>query len=130
MELPVVDDEEAAELPREVKQEYAAVILQAVMAESLGALRADKLTEPGVCMMWKWFNLDEQGRQEFAEEQRASFQRSVEIEVGSTNRRAESGEQARTMIGAVLGFERSRAVHSPAPSMHRLAPAEAKRQKP
>ena len=124
LELPVVDDEEAAALPREVKQEYAAVILQAVMAECLGALRADKLTEPGVCMMWNWFNLDGQGRQEFAEEQRESWNRLVEIEARSTNRRAESNEEGQTMIAAILGFERSRPVCSPAPSMHRLTPVE------
>lgn len=44
VELPMVDDDEAAELPDEVKQEYAAVILQAVMAECLDALRTRKLT--------------------------------------------------------------------------------------
>lgn len=123
VELPVVDDEEAEALPREVKQEYAAVILQAVMAECLGALRAQKLTEPGVCMMWQWFNLDAQGRREFDEAQREAWDRLVDIEAQSTNRRAKSGEEATTMIAAILGFERSNAVSSPAPVMHRLSPA-------
>lgn len=124
VELPVVDDEEAEALPHEVKQEYAAVILHAVMAECLGALRAQKLIEPGVCMMWRWFNLDEQGRDEFAEAQREAWDRIVDIEAQSTNRRAESGEKATTMIAAIFGFERSKAASSPAPAMHRLTPAE------
>lgn len=124
-ELPFVADEEAAALSPEVKQEYAAVILQAIMAESLGALWARKLnSDPGVRMMWRWFNLDAQGRQELADEQRESWDRIVEIEARSTSRRAESGEKATTLIAATLGFERSRPVGSTAPAMHRLTPGE------
>lgn len=124
IELPIVDDEEAASLPAEVKQEYAAVILQAVMAECLGALRAQKLTEPRVRMMWNWFNLDEQGRQELAEEQLESWERIVEIEARSTNRRARSGAQGTTMIAVTLGFERSNVGHSTSSSLRRLTPSE------
>lgn len=125
VELPVVSDDEAALLPPEVKQEYAAVILQAVIAESLAALRAQKLnSDPQVRMIWRWYNLDEQGRQELADEQRESWERYVGIEGRSTNRRAESGEKATTMIAVSLGFERSRAVGSTAPAMHRLTPGK------
>ncbi|MGH7484661.1 MAG: ArsR family transcriptional regulator [bacterium] len=124
VELPVVDDEEAATLPPEVKQEYAAVILQAVMAECLDALRAQKLNKPLVRMMWRWYNLDAQGRQEFADEQLESWERQTEIAVRATNRRAESGEKGTTVIAVTMGFERSNAADSPAPMMHRLAPDE------
>lgn len=124
-ELPFITDEEAEALPPEVKQEYAAVILQAITAEGLGALWAGKLNnDPSVRMMWRWYNLDAQGRQELADEQRESWERIVEIEARSTNRRAESDEETSTMIAATLGFERSRPVGATAPSMHRLAPGK------
>ncbi len=123
VELPVVSDEEAEALPPEVKQEYAAVVLQAIMAESLAALRTQKLNrDPRVRMMWRWYNLDEQGRDELADEQRESWERVTEIEARSTNRRAKSGEKATTLIAATLGFERSKPVDSTAPAMHRLTP--------
>lgn len=123
VELPVVSDEKAVTLPSEVKQEYAAVVLQAIMAESLAALRTEKLNrDPRVRMMWRWFNLDEQGRDELADEQRESWERIAEIEARSINRRAKSGEKATTLIAATLGFERSKPVRSGAPAVHRLTP--------
>lgn len=123
VELPVVDDEEAEALPPEVKQEYAAVILQAVLAECLGALRAQKLNKPLVRMMWSWFDLTAQGRQELADEQLESWERIVEIAARDTNRRADSDEEGKSVIAVTFGFERSSASRSPAPSMHRLSPS-------
>jgi DNA-binding transcriptional ArsR family regulator len=125
VELPEIDDAEAAKLPPEVKQEYAAVILQAVLSECLNAFRAEKLTEPNVRMMWSWFSLDEEGRQELADEQRESWERINEIEARSINRQAESGEQGTSMIAVTLGFERSKMGGSTPPSTHRLAPNKA-----
>jgi len=125
VELPFVTDEEAEALPPEVKQEYAAVILRAIMAEGLGALWAGKLNnDPTVRMMWRWYSLDAQGRQELADEQRGSWERIMEIEARSTNRRAKSGEEATTMIAMAMGFERSRSVGASVPAMHRLAPGK------
>ena len=101
IELPLVSDEEAEALPAEVKQEYAALILQAITAEGLGALWAGKLhSDPCVRMMWRWFTLDRQGRQELADEQKASWDRIVEIEARATNRRAKSDEAPVTMIAS------------------------------
>lgn len=125
VELPVVDDEQAENLPPEVKQEYAAVILQAIIAESLGALRAQKLNQPLVRMMWDWFNLGQKGRQELADEQLESWERIVEIAARDANRRAESGENGKTVIAVMLGFERSNTSRSPASATNRLSPREA-----
>ncbi len=122
-ELPFVSDEEAATLSPEVKQEYAAVILRAIMAEGLGALWAGKLNrDPEVRMMWRWYNLDAQGRQELADEQRESWERIMAIEARATNRLAKSGEDGVTMIAATLGFERSRSIRTTVPVVHRLTP--------
>jgi hypothetical protein len=125
IQLPFINDEEAEALPPEVKQEYAAVILQAIMAEGLGSLWAGKMSnDPTVRMMWRWFNLDAEGRQELADEQRESWERIVEIEARATTRRAESGEDATSMVVTAMGFERSRPVGTTAPAVHRLAPGK------
>jgi DNA-binding transcriptional ArsR family regulator len=125
VQLPFISDDEAELLPPEVKQEYAAVILQAIMAEGLGALWAGKMSnDPTVRMMWRWFNLDEQGRQELADEQRESWERVVEIEARSTERRVESGEEATSMVVTAMGFERARPVGTTAPAGHRLTPGK------
>lgn len=125
VQLPFIDDEEAEGLPPEVKQEYAAVILQAIMAEGLGALWAGKMCDdPTVRMMWRWFNLDAQGREELADEQRESWERIVEIENRATARRIESGEEPTSMVVTSMGFERSRPVDGTVPAVHRLAPGK------
>ena len=125
IELPFVSDEEAESLAPEVKQEYAALILQTIMAEGLGALWAGKLNDDSnVRMMWRWYHLDARGREELADEQRESWERVIEIEVRSTNRRAESGEAPTTVIATTLGFERSRRVDTSVPGMRRLAPGK------
>ena len=122
VELPFVTDEEAEALGPEVKQEYAALILQAIMAEGMSALWAGKLrNDPEVRMMWRWFNLDAQGRQELADEQRESWDRIMEIETRATNRRAESGEEPVTLIAASLGFQRGRPVGNTAPANQRAS---------
>jgi DNA-binding transcriptional ArsR family regulator len=124
-QLPFISDDEADLLPPEVKQEYAAVILQAIMAEGLGALWAGRMSDdPTVRMMWRWFNLDAQGRQELADEQRESWERIVEIEARSTARRVESGEGATSMVATMMSFERARPVGTTAPATHRLTPGK------
>src|SRR5260221_13865289 len=92
VELPFVTDEEAEALPPEVKQEYAALILQTITAEGLGSLWAGKMNDdPTVRMMWRWFNLDAQGRQEITDEQRESLESIVGIQAKATTKRAEAG---------------------------------------
>lgn len=124
IELPFVSDQEAEALPSKVRQEYAAVILQALMAESLAAFWAGKLSVDPVWMSWRWFNLDAQGRREAQREQAAFWERIVGIEVESANRATESGETPTSTIVASLGFERFRPVGVTAPATHRFAPGK------
>lgn len=125
VQLPFVSDDEAQELPPEVKQEYAAVILQAVTAEGMASLWAGKMgSDDAIRMCWRWFNLDVQGRQELADEQRESWERIVDIEARAASRRAESGEAATSIIVSMMGFERSRRVGEVVPATHRLAPGK------
>ncbi|HEU4736757.1 MAG TPA: helix-turn-helix domain-containing protein [Solirubrobacterales bacterium] len=124
VELPFVSDEEAESLPVEARQQYAAVILQALMAEGLAALWAGKMTSDPVWMSWRWFNLDAQGQQDAQEAQHEFWQRIKEIDAETANRVALSGEKTTSTIIAALGFERFKPVGNPAPAVHRLTPGK------
>jgi predicted transcriptional regulator len=109
IERPFISDEEARELPEETKREFAALILQAIMAEGLAALRAGKMdADDDVWMSWRSVCLDEQGRREVADEQAESYARIEGIEARSAARLVESDEAGASTIVAALGFERSR----------------------
>jgi DNA-binding transcriptional ArsR family regulator len=124
VELPFISDEEAESLPAEARQQYAAVILQALMAEGLAALWAGKMTSDPVWMSWRWFNLDEQGQREAQEAQHEFWERIKEIDADTANRVTESGEPTTSTIVAALGFERFKPVGATAPATHRLAPGK------
>lgn len=120
---PFISDEEARELPAETKREFAALILQAIMAEGLAALRAGKMdADENIWMSWRSINLDEEGRREVADEQAASYARIEEIEARCASRLVESGEAGTSTVVAAMGFERSRAGRPPG---ERLATGEA-----
>lgn len=124
VELPFVSDEEAESLPVEARQQYAAVILQALMAEGLAALWAGKMTSDPVWMSWRWFNLDERGQQEAQEAQHEFWERIKAIDADTANRVALSGEPTISTIVAALGFERFKPVGAPVPATHRLTPGK------
>ena len=111
---PFVSDEEARELPAETKREFAALILQAIMAEGLAALRAGKMdSDEDIWMSWRSVNLDEQGRREVADEMAASYARVEEIEAKSAARLLES-EESGTSTVVVRDELRAQPLRSPA----------------
>ncbi|HKT82308.1 MAG TPA: winged helix-turn-helix domain-containing protein [Solirubrobacterales bacterium] len=120
---PFISDEEARRLPEETKREFAALILQAIMAEGLASLRAGKMdSDDDIWMSWRSVNLDEQGRREVADEQAASYARIEEIEAKCASRLLESDDETGTStVIAAMGFERSRAGRPPG---ERLATSE------
>jgi DNA-binding transcriptional ArsR family regulator len=124
VELPFVSDEEAETLPVEARQQYAAVILQALMAEGLAALWAGKMTSDPVWMSWRWFNLDAQGQEQAQEAQHEFWERIKEIDAEVANRVALSGEPTVSTIVAALGFERFKPVGATVPATHRLTPGK------
>ncbi len=120
---PFISDEEARGLPEETKREFAALILQAIMAEGLASLRAGKMdSDEDIWMSWRSVNLDEQGRREVADEQAASYARIEEIEARCASRLVESSDAGTSTVVAAMGFERSRAGRPPG---ERLATGEA-----
>lgn len=114
VELPFFNDEEMWAMPIEARQEIYGLILQSSMAEAQAAFRAGKMSnDPRVWMAWRWFNLDAQGRNDLADELAQSWARIQEIEVESTNRSAESGEETVSIVVCTQGFERCRTSPSP-----------------
>jgi DNA-binding transcriptional ArsR family regulator len=114
IEIPFYSDEEMWAMPREVRQVTYGLILQSAMAEALAAFWAGKMSiDPRVWMSWCWFNVDAQGRDDIADELARSWSRIQEIETEATGRRAESEEDAISVIVTTMGFIRSRTSLTP-----------------
>lgn len=115
VELPEFSEEEIAAMTPEERQALAALILQATTAEALASLWAGKLhTDPRVKLIWDRLPLDEQGREDLADEQAESWGRIRGIAGDAANRMAESGEKGVTYVVHIFGYERSRST-APAP---------------
>jgi DNA-binding transcriptional ArsR family regulator len=109
VEIPFFTDEEMWAMPFETRQEIYGLILQSSVAEALAAFRAGKMSrDRRVCMAWGWFNLDAQGRREMADENARSWDRMMEIEIESAERRATTGEEGVSIVVSLLAHERAR----------------------
>jgi DNA-binding transcriptional ArsR family regulator len=109
-----MSDDEVGAISEEARQEISMMVLQALTAEALAAFWNGKLTsDPRVCLLWSWFNVDGEGREEIADEQARSWSRICAIRDASDARRAESGEEAVSILVSALGFERCRTAPGP-----------------
>jgi DNA-binding transcriptional ArsR family regulator len=109
VEIPFLSDEEMQALTPEARQEIYGLILQASIAEAMASFSAGKIAnDPRVMLAWRWFNVDDQGRIDIADEQHRSWERINEIEVESTNRRAGSNEPVQSIIVTSFGYKRTR----------------------
>lgn len=110
VEMPFYSDEEAEAMTQEQRQVTAGLVVQSALAEVMAALWAGKLTYPKVWLTWRWFNVDDQGRRDIADELQRSWDRVQEIEAESLNRRSVTGEDAQSVIVTQFGYERARRV--------------------
>jgi DNA-binding transcriptional ArsR family regulator len=126
VEIPFYTDEEMWAMPFKARQEIYGLILQSSTAEAMAAFRAGKVSnDPHVCMAWRWFNLDAQGRRDMAKENARSWKRRQEIEAESADRRAVTGEEPVSVIVSLLAHVRCRNLDSrPARGQVRLASDE------
>ena len=109
VEMPYYSDDEVAAMTFQQRQVTAGLCLQQIMAEAMAAFWAGNIVkDPRVWITQRWFNVDAKGREEIADEQARSWERVQQIEADSINRCAESGEEARSVIVAQLGFLRER----------------------
>lgn len=116
IKMPFYTDEELAAMTPEERQAIIGLTLQCLMAEIMTAFWSRKMeADPRLWLAWRWFNVDEEGRKDLADEQERSWQRLREIEAESTNRCAVSGDETVSIIGASAGFERARTAPTVAP---------------
>jgi DNA-binding transcriptional ArsR family regulator len=108
VEIPVYTTKEAQEMTPLQRKMTVGAIVQTGLAEIMAALRAGTLSNPSSILFWDWYNLDAQGREEFDIESHRYLERLREIEVASTNRRAESGEDGDSMLVKLAVFRRAR----------------------
>ena len=109
VELPFFSDEAVAEMTPEERQITAALILQSAEAEALAALWAGKMhSDPRVWLAWNRILLDEQGREDLADEQQRNWDRMEEIAAESANRLALTDDAGRMYIITSYGYERHR----------------------
>jgi len=109
IEMPFYSDEEVWRMTPQQRQISAGLVLQNMIAEAMSAFWAGKIRDDRrTWLAWRWFNVDEEGRRDIAEEQQRSWNRIQEIEAESSSRRIESGEEAKSIIVAGMGFERER----------------------
>lgn len=116
VEIPFYSQEEAKAMTPEQCQVTAGLVVQSASAEVMAALWAGNLADPRTVLAWDWYNLDQKGREDLEVEQKRYLERVQEIEVESTNRRTESGEDATSMLVTLFGYERARKGHKFPPS--------------
>lgn len=118
--LPYVTSEEYQAMSSEERREIAALIVQAIMAETLAALRLGKMEgkrEPW--LTWQAVPIDAKGEQEVAEFMQATYDTADVIKVRNANRLAKARARAqkegkgplptgRTEIVVLMSYERSR----------------------
>jgi DNA-binding transcriptional ArsR family regulator len=115
VKMPFFTDEEIEALSFEARQQIYGLIIQAAMAEAMASFSAGKISsDPRAVMAWKWFNVDRQGREEIADELARSWDRVMEIEARSDERRAKSGEASTSVIVTSFNYERTRRADQPA----------------
>lgn len=108
------NDEEMEALSEDEQGEVCRFVLQSVTAEALAAFWAGKLfPDPRLFLVWSWFNVDEEGRSEIADEQFRSWQRIREAERRSAERCAASGEKPFSVLVSSFSFRRSRTARRP-----------------
>ncbi|MEZ5078607.1 MAG: winged helix-turn-helix domain-containing protein [Solirubrobacterales bacterium] len=110
VEIPCYSQEEAEAMTPVQQQVTVGAIVQSATAEVFAALYAGTLRDPRSVLFWHWYNVDAEGRKELEAENVRYLERVREIEAEATNRRAETGEDAESMLVNLAVFERARKV--------------------
>jgi hypothetical protein len=103
-----VDDRAAEELPREEREELAATILQAIVAEALGGLRTGSIAaRSDIHLSMKATRLDERGWRELMALLARTLKEAETIEESCRERLGLRDEEGFEVFFAMMGFERS-----------------------
>jgi len=108
VEVETYSAEEFERLPHAYRQNIIGAIVQSGTAEVMAGLYAGKLADPRATVYWDWYNLDARGRRDADALTERYLEDLREIECESTNRAAETGEKAISMLLNHVFFERPR----------------------
>jgi DNA-binding transcriptional ArsR family regulator len=106
---PLVTDAQARKLSKSTREEISTIMLQTVIAESVGALRSgsfDSRTDRH--LSWMPMTLDEEGWGEVTAMLARALEEAEEIKAKSAKRLDDSDEAGVTAIVSMMGFERSK----------------------
>jgi hypothetical protein len=104
-----VDDREARELSLADREELSATVLQAIVTESVGALRTGSLdSRPDIHLSWKPLRLDERGWREFMALLLRALKEAETIEEACKERLGLADEAGIEAVVALMGYERSK----------------------
>lgn len=116
VEIPYYSQEAAESMTHLQRQMIAGAIVQSGSAEVLAALYAGKLADPRTVLFWRWYDVDQQGREDLEAENVRYLERVREIEAESVDRRDGSGGEGTCMLVSLSVFERARKVRELPPS--------------
>ncbi len=107
--IPHIDDEQYRAMWPEERRDPIGLILQAIIAETLAALRAGKLDDDEhTRVISRCLLVDPRGKIEVQEHVLGVYKQLVGIKVANAHRLAESGKAGATAIISLSGFERNR----------------------
>jgi DNA-binding transcriptional ArsR family regulator len=107
--MPEFSEADLLTMTREERLVAAGLVVHHANAEVIAALAAGKLKDDfQVCLAWRWFSLDHQGRSDLAADQLRHWERAYEFEAESSDRIESSGEEPKSYVVAMWGFERAR----------------------
>jgi DNA-binding transcriptional ArsR family regulator len=131
--LPHISDEEFRDMAPVERRESLGIVTQAIIAETLAALRAGRFDDDenarviGRCLL-----ADARGKIEVQDHVLSVYEQLVDIKVANAHRLARSGETGTTAIISATGFERNRPhmphmPHAENPSALEIAKGQARR---
>jgi DNA-binding transcriptional ArsR family regulator len=85
VQMPFYSDEAMERMTPEQRDITYGLVIQSMVAEMMAALWKGKLnSDPRTWLSWRWFNVDDQGRNDIADELQRSWDRMWEIEGEAT----------------------------------------------
>ncbi len=106
--LPEVTEEDWLAMPRDGRRQMAGRVLQAIIAQSLAALRCQTMeADDELHLGWQAIAVDEEGEREIAGLLEETSERFKEIKGRNLTRLEESGKTGKAKIVATMGFDRA-----------------------
>jgi predicted transcriptional regulator len=106
--LPEVSEEDWLVMPRDGRRQMAGRVLQAIVAQSLAALRCETMeSDDRLHLGWQAIEVDEEGEDEVASQLEEISERFKELKARNRARLKDKGTDGTVRIVATMGFYRA-----------------------